>query len=238
MRKSRFGYREIQYLGVVVDNEGIRHDPQKLVAVEELRKPTDVPSLRRFLGTVGYFRKFIARFAERSQPLNVLLRKDAIWKFGKDQELAFEDLRSTLSKEPVVLTFPRDDWGWVLDTDASGTAIAAVLQQFDQEGRHKVVAYASRVLSEAEQKWSIRELEAFAIVLGILHFAKYLQRKPFTVRTDHESLKWLWKTTNKRVARWALSLQEFDFTVQYRRGTTWSVPCFHKRLLPARKWHQ
>ena len=71
-----------------------------------------------------------------------------------------------------------------------------------------------------EQVWPIRELEAFAIVWAILHFAEYLRgQECFTVRTDHESLKWLWGTDNKRVARWALALQEFQFKVLYQKGS-------------------
>ena len=131
-----------------------------------------------------------------------------------------------------MLDLPKPQWSWVLDTDASGAAIAGVLQQKDESNNYRVVAYGSRALTEGEQKWSIRELEVFAIVWSILHYAEYLRNQTFTVRTDHESLKWLWKTDNKRIARWALALQEFSFQIEYRRGKTQCHVDIFTRVLP------
>lgn len=117
------------------------------------------------------------------------------------------------------MKFPKTNWTWCLDTDASGKALVAVLQQRSPDGKMHVIAYASRSLKEQEAKWLIWELEAFGITWGILHFAEYLRCLPcFTVRTDHESLRWLWKSENKRIARWALALQEYSFEVHYQKG--------------------
>ena len=220
MSKSMFGYRRVKYLGMIVDGQGIHPDPAKVLLVSKLQPPRDVVGLRRFLGTVGYFRQFIQGFASRAEALTQLLRRGASWDWMNEQQKAFEDLKSVLQKEPIVLSFPHPGWPWVLDTDASGTQVAAVLQQTDPLGRHHVISYASRCLTMQEQLWPIRELEAFAIVWAILHFAEYLRGEAcFTVRTDHESLKWLWGTDNKRVARWALALQEFQFRVLYQKGS-------------------
>ena len=218
--KSKFGFRRVKYLGMIVDGDGIHPDPEKVQLISKLQPPSDIPRLRRFLGTVGYFRQFVMGFAERAEPLTNLLRRNVPWRWAHEQQKAFEELRDALQQQPIVLIFPRNDWPWILDTDASGTQVAAVLQQTDSLGRPHVVACASRCLTEFEQKWPIRELEAFAIVWSILHFAEYLRGQPtFTVRTDHESLKWLWNTDNKRVARWALALQEFQFKVLYQKGS-------------------
>ena len=218
--KSKFGFRRVRYLGMIVDGSGIHPDPDKLELISKLPAPRDIPSLRRFLGTVGYFRQFITNFAGRAEPLTQLLRRNAAWSWTSERQKAFEELRNVLREEPLTLVFPRTDWPWILDTDASGTQVAAVLQQYDSQNNPHVVACASRCLTEFEQKWPIRELEAFAIVWAILHFAEYLRGQAcFTVRTDHESLKWLWRTDNKRVARWALALQEFQFKVLYQKGS-------------------
>ena len=218
--KSKFGFRRVKYLGMIVDGEGIHPDPAKVELISKLQPPNDVPSVRRFLGTVGYFRQFVVGFAQRAEPLTNLLRRNVPWRWTQREQNAFEELRNVLKQQPIVLTFPRNDWSWVLDTDASGTQVAAVLQQADPSGRPHIVACASRCLTEFEQKWPIRELEAFAIVWAILHFAEYLRgQSEFTVRTDHESLKWLWNTDNKRIARWALALQEFQFKVLYQKGS-------------------
>ena len=220
IKKSMFGYRRVKYLGMIVDGGGIYPDPTKVALVSRLQPPKEITALRRFLGTIGYFRQFINGFASRAEALTRLLRRGTPWNWAQEQQAAFEDLRGVLEKEPIVLSFPHPSWPWVLDTDASGTQVAAVLQQTDPLNRPRVIAYASRCLTMQEQVWPIRELEAFAIVWAILHFAEYLRgQQCFTVRTDHESLKWLWGTDNKRVARWALALQEFQFKVLYQKGS-------------------
>jgi len=195
----------LERLGVIVDEMGMRPDPDKLRVVEDLKVPVDVPALRRFLGSVGYFRRFISEFAQRAVPLT----KDAQWEWTEKQETAFKDLKSCLMRSPIVLSLPHPTWKWILDTDASGIAVAAVLQQQDAQGKCHVVAYASKTLTEGQKKWSIRELEALAIVWATL-FAEYIRHQTFLVRTDHESLRWLWRTDNKRVARWALARESIS----------------------------
>ena len=211
---------------MIVDGNGIHPDPEKVKLISKLQPPSDIPRLRRFLGTVGYFRQFVVGFAERAEPLTNLLRRNVPWRWAQESKKLSRSCGMFCSSNRLFSSFPRNDWPWVLDTDASGTQVAAVLQQTDSKGRPHMVACASRCLTEFEQKWPIRELEAFAIVWAILHFAEYLRgQTEFTVRTDHESLKWLWNTDNKRVARWALALQEFQFKVLYQKEVntiTWT----------------
>lgn len=109
---------------------------------------------------------------------------------------------------------------FILDTDASEIAISGILQQYDDNNNLKVIAYSSKKLNENERNWTVREIEAYAIVWNIMHFAEYLKLCPlFFVRTDHQSLQWIWSTKlNKRITRWALLLQEFNFVIKYRQG--------------------
>jgi transposase InsO family protein len=148
------------------------------------------------------------------------LKKDQEWSWTVPCQSAFEHLRSCLSHEPVVLAHPSPTGPIIIDTDASFTALGAVLQQVDDDGNPHVLQYASKTLSAAEQKWPIRELEAYAIVWAVLTFAEYIQGRPVRIRTDHESLKWMWRTdgVSKRIARWALALREYDLEIEYRAG--------------------
>ena len=84
----------------------------------------------------------------------------------------------------------------------------------------RVIAYASKKLTDAESRWSVREIEAYAIVWGITHFHLYTSQAHFDVETDHQSLKWLFSWDKPgRLNRWALRLQEYDFDILYRKGS-------------------
>ena len=106
-----------------------------------------------------------------------------------------------------------------VSTDASDEGIGGVLSQTNDEGEEKVIQYISRTLQPAEQKWSVREKEALAIIFACETFRPYLYGSKFIIFTDHQSLKWLLKaTTHARLVRWALRLAEYDFEIKYKKG--------------------
>ena len=174
--------------------------------------------MRSFLGIAGYYRRFILNFASRAEPLASLLRSDAPFKWDSACESAFNNIRDAL-QQPPVLCHPDYTKPFVVDTDASGFGLGATLSQFCAGGVERVVAYASRTLSVAERKWHTRELEALAIIWAIELFRPYVWGRHFTVRSDHRNLQWLHDAKRGRLARWALRLQEYDFTIDYRPGS-------------------
>lgn len=109
---------------------------------------------------------------------------------------------------------------FIVQTDASGTGLGAVLTQV-QNGTERVIAYISRTLLPAERNYSVIELECLAVVWAIRKWRGYLEGYFFKVITDHKSLEWLQKFRNPRgkLARWLFDLQEFNFEISYRRGT-------------------
>nr|XP_034194962.1 uncharacterized protein LOC117611144 [Osmia lignaria] len=216
--KCHMARNSLKYLGHIVDNEGLRTDPEKVSAVAELPPPANIKDLRRFLGLLSWYRRFVPDVSKEAAPLTTLLRKDVRWTWGKKQQQAFDELKKRLIDSPV-LAMP--DWNktFILQTDASTEGLGAVLTQEDDQGE-RVIAYASRTLNNAEKNYSATELECLAVKWGIWKMRHYLEGYHFIVVTDHQSLKWLEKidSPSGRLARWALELGQWDFEIRYRRG--------------------
>ncbi|XP_039306054.1 uncharacterized protein K02A2.6-like [Solenopsis invicta] len=217
--KCRFCTERLKYLGHVVDRDGIRTDPEKTEAIANWPEPQSVRQIRQFLGLASWYRRFIRDFATVAAPLTALTRKNARWSWGNHEQAAFEALKTTLTSAPV-LACPDFERQFVLQTDASTTGLGAVLTQYFPEGE-RVIAYASRTLNNAERNYSATELECLAVLWGIRRMRDYLEGYRFKVVTDHQSLRWLQKLDSPtgRLGRWAFELRQFDFEVQYRKGS-------------------
>lgn len=163
--------------------------------------------------------RFIADFSKITAPLTQLTRKAEKWHWGEKEESAFKELKQRLSSAPV-LACPNFDQAFCLQTDASTDGLGAVLTQ-THDGTERVIAYASRTLNSAERNYSATELECLAVVWGIRRMRDYLEGYRFTVLTDHQSLKWLQRldAPTGRLGRWVLELQQYDFDIQYRKGS-------------------
>lgn len=161
LKKCTFGNTEIQILGHVVSRQGISPDPEKLLAVTHFPRPTHLKNLRSFLGLCSYFRRFIRGFADLSEPLQRLLKKNVPFVWTQDQEQAFLSLKAALTTQPVLAHFdPSREVE--IHTDASGYGVGAILIQTCDSKEH-VVAYASRSLSKSEMNYGITEKECLAV---------------------------------------------------------------------------
>ena len=216
-RKCTLCRAETEYLGHVVTNDGrILMDPKKVAAVKAFPTPKSVEDVYSFLGLAGYYRHFVAVFADISWPLWQLTRKNGEWQWTDAHQFAFDTLKDSLTSEPV-LRRPDFSRPFLVQTDASGRSISGILAQKDDAGQEYVVAYSSRGLLDAERKWDVREREALAIIWTCESFRAYLYGAPFEVWSDHQSLQWLLTSTAPgRLTRWALRLAEFDFVLKYR----------------------
>ena len=221
------------YLGHVVSAEGVGTDPAKTEAVTSWPTPKTLKDLRSFLGFASYYRRFVPGFAQTAAPLHQLTaeisekgkkKRSTIpsdrWK-GECQK-AFDALRAALMTAPV-LAYPDYTKPFVVETDASDKGLGAVLSQ-KQDGKLRVIAYASRGLRGAEknmQNYSSMKLELLALKWAVAEkFREYLLGAEFMVYTDNNLLTYLQSKSKLKAVeqRWAAELASFNFRIEYRAG--------------------
>jgi hypothetical protein len=180
--------------------------------------------LRGFLGLANFYRKYIKDFSKIASPMSELLKKGhSIMDWTQDQDHAFETLKTALTTAPCLVPFdPTKDTQ--VRVDACGTAIGAVLQQDHGKGLQPV-AFDSRKLSPAEQRYHPRELELCALIHALKNWRHYLMGRRFQMITDHDSLKYLntQPLLTGRLARWAELIQDYDMEIIYKPGKTNAV---------------
>lgn len=221
--KSRFFMRRLKYLGHIIGDGKIAPDPAGVTPILEYPVPKSTKDIRRLLGMAGWYRRFIRGFATLSAPLSDLLKKGKPFKWTVEAEESFNKIKAALVSSPV-LANPDYQKPFVLQTDASDQGIGGVLVQGSGD-EEKAVAYFSQKLSPTQQKYQTTEKECLAVLVGIEKFRPYLEGTHFTVVTDHASLQWLQnlKDPSGRLARWALRLQPYDFTLVHRPGRLMAV---------------
>ncbi|KAD5317282.1 hypothetical protein E3N88_17228 [Mikania micrantha] len=212
--KCEFWLTEVQFLGHVINAQGIQVDPSKIEAITKWENPKSPTEVRSFLGLAGYYRRFIQNFSRIAVPLTSLTRKSVKFEWGTKQIEAFQILKDKLTHAPI-LALPEGVKDFVVFCDASHTGLGCVLMQ-----RNKVIAYASRQLKTHEKNYATHDLELGAIIFALKLWRHYLYGVHFTVYTDHKSLKYIFdqKELNMRQRRWMETLNDYDCEIIYHEG--------------------
>jgi len=220
LEKCKFMFTEIRYLGYMVSEEGVRPTEDGVDAVRKFPVPRNKHEVQRFIGLCAYFRKFIEGFSTTAKPLYQLMKKDAEFKFeGKEVE-AFEMLKKKLMNAPILAIYdPRRETE--LHCDASAAGFGAVVLQRLQDKKLHPVFYFSKRATDAESRYHSFELETLAIIYALRRFRTYLQGIKFKIVTDCNALNLTLKKKeiHPRIARWALELQDYDYTMEHRPGS-------------------
>ncbi|GJX78927.1 putative nucleotidyltransferase, ribonuclease H [Tanacetum coccineum] len=212
--KCDFWIRIVQFLGHLIDSQGLHVDPAKIEAVKNWASPTTPTEVRQFLGLFGYYQRFIKDFLKISKSLTELTQKNKKYIWGEDRESAFQLLKQKLCEAPI-LALPEGNDDFVVYCDASHQGLGAVLMQ-----REKVIAYASRQLKPNEENYTTHDLELGAVVFALKIWRHYLYGTKCTVFTDHKSLQHILdqKELNMRQRRWLELLADYDCEIRYHPG--------------------
>ncbi|GJX87697.1 putative reverse transcriptase domain-containing protein [Tanacetum coccineum] len=190
--KCEFWLTEVQFLGHVINGNGIHVDPSKIEAVKNWKAPRTPTEVRSFLGLAGYYRRFIENFSKIAKSLTILTQKCKTFDWGEEQELAFQTLKDKLCNAPV-LALPDGPKDFVVYCDASGIGLGCVLMQ-----RGKVIAYASRQLKIYEKKYTTHDLELGAVVFALKIWRHYLY--------------------GTKSRRWIELFSDYDYEIRYHPG--------------------
>uniref|UniRef100_A0A2N9GCC2 Reverse transcriptase n=1 Tax=Fagus sylvatica TaxID=28930 RepID=A0A2N9GCC2_FAGSY len=214
LKKCTFCTDKLVFLGFVVSKRGIEVDEEKVKAIQEWPTPTTISQVWSFHGLASFYRWFVRDFSSLASPLTEVIKKNVPFKWGKEQEKAFNLIKEKLTNAPL-LVLPNFAKTFEIECDASGIGIGAVLMQ---EGRP--VAYFSEKLSGAALNYPTYDKEMYALVRALENWQHYLWPKEFVIHTDHESLKHLkgQQRLNRRHAKWVEFIETFPYVIRYKQG--------------------
>jgi hypothetical protein len=208
--------KQIPFFGHVIGEDGVKPDPNKIDAIENMKPPKDVTQLQTILGMVNYLSRFSPRLAALTAPLRDLCKKDNEFIWGPEHDQAFTNVKTEITSVPN-LQYYDSQKPLTLQVDASLQGIGAALIQ--DKGP---VAFASKAMTDTEQRYSNIEREMLAIVFGLERFHHYVYGRKVRVETDHKPLEAIVKknlhNAPPRIARMLLRILCYDIEVVYVPG--------------------
>ena len=234
---------EINYLAHHVSKKGVLPSKKNLESIAQCPPPDTYTKVKSFVGLVGHYRHFIKGFAKIAAPLYDLTSGDNKDKKSEHVDLspeaheAFDRLKAACLQAPI-LAFPDFNKPFLLETDASRRGLGAVLSQKQADGWYHLIAYASRVMNETEQRYHSNKQEFLALKWAIKEqFHEYLSpygknRNEFVVHTDNNPLTYIFSSANLDAAgqRWVARLASYNFSLEYQKGKDNTVADFLSRM--------
>ncbi|GJY26643.1 putative reverse transcriptase domain-containing protein [Tanacetum coccineum] len=212
--KCEFWIPKVQFLGHVIDSQGIHVDLAKIKSIKNCESPKTPTEIRQFLGLTRSYRRFIEGFLKTVKSMTKLTQKGVKFDWGDKQEAAFQLLKQKLCSAPI-LALPKGSKDFVVYYDASHKGLGDVLMQ-----REKVISYASRQLKIHEKNYTTHDLELGSVVFSLKLWRHYLYGTKCTVFMDHKSLQHILnqKELNMRQRRWLELLSDYDCEIRYHPG--------------------
>lgn len=218
--KCQFGKFEVEFLGYLIDEKGIRPTNEKVRAILDYPKPKTVSDLRRFLGMINFYRRSLPHAAQSQAPLLEYLkdskkRDKRVIPWNETSEGAFEIVKNELINA-ALLVHPNEKAQVRLVTDASDAGIGAAVEQRNSKNVWEPLAFFSRKLSPTQQKYSTYDRELLAIHEAVKYFQYFLESRQFKIITDHKPLIYAFSQKNDKVN--SRQRNQISFISQF---TTW-----------------
>lgn len=224
--KWQVAQKSLDYLGLKIDGEKIIPQKNHLEQVRTFKEPKSEKQLQSFLGTCGWLREHVPRYSDLTAPLTELLKgKSSKVKWTATEQAAFDATKEAIAQSRELYR-PDFNNSFILQTDASQNGMAVVMYQEDKNGKRFIISHASAKFKPSERRLHVNEQECLALVWAINHFRAFLEDRRFIVRTDSKCLTWLnrFKDSRAKLMRWALLLQEFNFTLEHVKGAENQLP--------------
>ena len=219
--KTEIGFTEIQLLGHKVGNGQLKPSDDNTNKILNIQKPDTKRKIKSLMGLISYYGKFLPHLATLMKPISDLLGKTSsgrvVW--ARECDEALLSVKSALSTHPA-LKLPDLTSPFVLQVDASGTGLGGVLLQYEGNILRPCM-FISKKLTETERRYSVTEREALAIYWSVQRLARYLLGQHFIIQSDHRPLQTIiqGRPQNARLYRWAMSLSQYDFSIEYIEGS-------------------
>ena len=217
-RKVQLCQSQVPYIGHLLTPIGVKADPEKVRAVQDMPRPTNAKGTQQFLGFINYLAKFLPHLSDVCEPLRRVSLNESVFTWESQQEDSFNECKRLVTRDPV-LTYYDVTKPVTIQCDASDKGLGATLLQ---EG--KPVAFASTTLTETQQRYAVIEKETLAICFATRKFRDYiLCKENVVVETDHKPLESIFNKSLLaapiRLQRMLLQLQRFNLTVKYKKGS-------------------
>lgn len=223
LEKCKFLAPRVEYLGHELSFEGLKPLRRTVSAILDFPVPKTLKQARSMLGLFSWYRRYVARFSIIARPITNLTKKNSKFEWGPAQQEACDTLKRALTTEPI-LAYPdfSPDVEFILTSDACLTGCGSVLSMMSPDGVERVISYSSRVFTERETRKSTTDRELIGCMYAIKANHEYLYGRPFTLQTDHQAIRNLYKhpTLTAQSARWYNYLSMYDFQIRYRKGSS------------------
>ena len=212
----------MEYVGFIIDKDGVRTTPTKIKSILEIPEPTNVKQLQSFIGGINYYSRFIDNMSTITKPLYRLLEKESKWIWTNVEQVAFDTLKLKLSNAPVLCLYD-PNLLLLLACDASSYGLGAVISHIFPDGSEKPIAFASRTLNCNEINYSQVDKEGVAVIFAVKKFNQYVLGRRFTIVTDNKAITRIFDPhvavsaiAAARLTRWSLMLSQYDYHIEFK----------------------